>query len=109
MQIYTYKGIKVLHSFQKLDSIHSGDLQKKIFQSMENGVRFIFDMGDCKYISSTGLRVLLLTAKKIHSLRGLFALANVSKEVFDIIQVAGFDNILKKFDTLHEAFEYLEK
>ena len=47
-------------------------------------------MTDCKYISSTGLRVLLYT-KKVAASKGLnLCLKSVSPEVKDIMDVTGF-------------------
>ena len=49
-------------------------------------------MTDCKYISSTGLRVLLYS-KKVATSKGLnFSLRGVSEEVKDIMEVTGFQN-----------------
>ena len=49
-------------------------------------------MTDCKYISSTGLRVLLYS-KKVAASKGLkLYLKDVSEEVKDIMNVTGFEN-----------------
>ena len=59
---------------------------------LEKGCDAVLDMTDCKYISSTGLRVLLYS-KKVAASKGLkLYLKDVSEEVKDIMNVTGFEN-----------------
>ena len=53
----------------------------------------IIDMEKLIYISSAGLRV-LLKAQKIMNKQGSMTVKNVSKEIKDIFEVTGFDELL---------------
>ena len=74
----------------ELDSFNSQEVQDGLKAILEKGCNAVLDMTDCKYISSTGLRVLLFT-KKMAAMKGLkLCLKSVSPEVKDIMDVTGF-------------------
>ena len=77
---------------EELDSFNNKQVQEEILAILEKGCDVILDMTDCKYISSTGLRVLLYS-KKVAASKGLkLYLKGVSDEVKDIMDVTGFNN-----------------
>jgi anti-sigma B factor antagonist len=77
---------------EELDSFNSEKVQEGILAVLENGSSVELDMTACKYVSSSGLRVLLYT-KKVAASKGLkLYLKGVSEEVKDIMSVTGFDN-----------------
>ena len=74
----------------ELDSFNSQEVQDGLKAILEKGCNAVLDMTDCKYISSTGLRVLLYT-KKVAASKGLnLSLKGVGAEVKDIMDVTGF-------------------
>jgi anti-sigma B factor antagonist len=74
----------------ELDSFNSQEVQDGLKAILEKGCNAVLDMTDCKYISSTGLRVLLFT-KKMAAMKGQkLCLKSVSPEVKDIMDVTGF-------------------
>jgi anti-anti-sigma factor len=54
----------------------------------------IIDLARLEYISSAGLRVLLLTQKRVKGSGGGIRLINVSPQIHDIFRYAGFDRII---------------
>jgi anti-sigma B factor antagonist len=77
---------------EELDSFNHEQVQKEILTILEKGCDAVLDMTACKYISSTGLRVLLYS-KKVAASKGLkLYLKGVSDEVKDIMDVTGFNN-----------------
>lgn len=56
----------------------------------------IIDLGRLEYIASAGLRVFLLTQKRIKGAGGgaVLKLINVNPPIYDIFHYAGFDQIL---------------
>ena len=74
----------------ELDSFNSQEVQDGLKAILEKGSNVMLDMTDCRYISSTGLRVLLFT-KKMAAMKGQnLCLKSVSPEVKDIMDVTGF-------------------
>ena len=77
---------------EELDSFNSEEVQKGILDLLEQGGSVVLDMTACKYISSSGLRVLLYTKKVATSKGQKLYLKGVSDEVKDIMDVTGFNN-----------------
>lgn len=78
-----------------------GELNTTTYQQLEeiisnslNGVKtLILDFEKLEYISSAGLRVLLMS-KKIMDKQGKMIVKNANKSVMDIFEITGFANIL---------------
>ena len=78
----------------RLDTITAPQLEEEL-RDLENGVtELTMDLGDLEYISSAGLRVLLM-AQKIMNQQGKMEIRNVTPEVMEIFEVTGFVDILK--------------
>ena len=78
---------------EELDSFNHCEVQESISAILEKGCSTVLDMTACKYISSTGLRVLLYS-KKMAASKGLkLYLSGISDEVKDIMDVTGFSSL----------------
>lgn len=79
----------------RLDTITSPELEKALSEScQEPGITLLIDCTDMEYISSTGLRVILMFHKKVTSAGGTFIVANLSSEVRSVFDMTGFSRIL---------------
>jgi stage II sporulation protein AA (anti-sigma F factor antagonist) len=63
----------------------------------------ILDLAELSYISSAGLRVVLLLAKKVKQHGGNLVLCRLQPKVREVFAVSGFLAILKVVDTRDEA------
>jgi anti-anti-sigma factor len=54
----------------------------------------IIDLWGLEYVSSAGLRVFLLTQKRVKGAGGGIRLVNVRPQIHDIFRYAGFDRII---------------
>jgi len=90
----------------RLDSSSSGILEKKLLSLMETGEKnFLIDFSDMDYISSAGLRVLLMAAKKTKPAGGKVVLSALSDNVKEVFDIAGFTSIFTIFATGEEAVQ----
>ncbi|NLV21486.1 MAG: STAS domain-containing protein [Syntrophomonadaceae bacterium] len=88
----------------RLDSSNSGMLEKKITALLEAGeTNFLFDFTAMDYISSAGLRVLLMAAKKSKANGGRVVLSALTENVKEVFDIAGFSSIFPIFATPGEA------
>jgi len=80
----------------------TGRLDSSAASSAEDGLlvalggvppRLVVDMTELSYISSAGLRVLLVVAKKVQQQRGKLALFGLTPNVREVFAVSGFDTI----------------
>ena len=77
----------------RLDSTTAPELEEAVKESIDGIKGLCFDLSDLEYISSAGLRVLLLS-QKIMSQQGELKVINVKDEVMEIFEVTGFSEIL---------------
>ena len=77
-----------------IDSTTAPDFNKVVSESLKGVETLIFDFKEVDYISSAGLRVLLVSRKGIAE-NGRVIIRNSNKNVKDIFVMTGFDNILE--------------
>ncbi len=65
------------------------------------------DLSGLSYISSAGLRSILITAKNLKSANAKFALFALPNNIMEIVRVAGFDKIIDIKDGADEAISAL--
>lgn len=86
----------VLHIEGRIDIFTSKSLAEEINAATENKFStLIIDFSKVDYISSTGLRVIIDTQKKINAAGLKFELTNMSAGVKSVFDMTGFSGILK--------------
>ena len=97
-------NVTILKAQGKLDATSSPELDKRLTSLVESGTRQIaLDLAGLDYVSSAGLRVFLSAAKRLKQAQGKLALANLSAQVQQIFDIAGFESILPVFKTVNKA------
>ena len=76
-----------------MDTITAPELMKKFNELPEKAEAIEIDAAKMAYISSAGLRVLLIMYKSIED-KSRFKLMNISDEVREILETTGFDQFL---------------
>ncbi|MCR5067628.1 MAG: STAS domain-containing protein [Erysipelotrichaceae bacterium] len=77
----------------RLDTVSSPQLQSELDEITPEAESIVLNLRDLEYISSAGLRVILLL-KKAMDQKGTLVLKNVSETVMSILDVTGFSTIL---------------
>ncbi len=77
----------------RLDTSTSPELEEALKASFEEADALTLDLGKLEYISSAGLRVLLLTHKTM-SAKGGLKVINVNDTIKEIFEITGFSDIL---------------
>ena len=78
----------------RLDSSTAQPAEDSFSRALGNGPpRVAVDLSKLVYISSAGLRVLLVVAKKVQQAKGKVALFGLSPNVREVFTVSGFDTI----------------
>lgn len=78
----------------RLDANTSPELEEELYQSLDGIDSVIYDFKDLDYISSAGLRVLLISQKQMNRIGGTMIIKHVNDIVNDIFEVTGFSDIL---------------
>lgn len=91
-----YEGeIWVFHPVGSIDTGTCGDLEVTLMEGIQQGMRWIvLDMTDVRYISSAGIRVLILGAKTLKQKNGELKLSTLNKTVEEIIQMTGLKKVI---------------
>jgi len=84
----------VLEITGRLDTVTSPKFQDVLEEAISLSLDIILDFAGVDYISSAGLRVLLLGQKNTHADGKSMTLKNVSSEVMEIFDVTGFSGML---------------
>lgn len=77
----------------RLDTTTAPKLETEILSAIDGTTLLILDFEKLEYISSAGLRVLLLTQKKMN-VQGKMKLVHVKESVMEILEITGFTDIL---------------
>lgn len=96
----------VLNIKGRIDTIHSGDLEKEVNMLFDSGEKhLIFNCGEMNYISSSGLRIFLVAQKKVLAMNGKLYLSNMQPAIQEIFRISGFSNLFKIVATQDDALE----
>jgi len=85
----------------EIDGKTAPRVQSELLAALENGNLLLVDMKAVTYLSSAGLRMLLLLYRQVAAKKGRVVLVGVSEEIRDTMSMTGFIN----FFTLAETQE----
>ena len=92
----------------RIDGANATEVQGVLSGAFEPGIKLmLLDLGGLTYISSAGLRVIMLTARTLDRSGAKFAVGSPSGPIREVFQISGFDQIIPIFDSQAEAIESL--
>ncbi|MDO5444171.1 MAG: STAS domain-containing protein [Eubacteriales bacterium] len=94
INVVNENGTVTLTPMEKVDFVSAPELEQEIEQSAETADRMILDLCNVDYISSAGLRAILLADNLMSEKNGL-VLKNVNSYVQEILNISGFSSELK--------------
>ena len=112
MQVTTERqdGALSVHVSGRIDAGSAREFEETVRSAIENGDRaVIMDFENLLFISSTGLRAVLMTAKTLRKRDAAFALCSLSGAVLDVFRMSGFDKIIAIHPTRVDALASLER
>ncbi|WP_019569944.1 STAS domain-containing protein [Thioalkalivibrio sp. ALE11] len=94
----TVDGVRVIRPAGRLDSNTSPELEAALFAHLEADPRLVIRFADVEYISSAGLRVMLMAAKKVRQQGGQLVLCEIHEPIREVFEISGFLSILEVCD-----------
>ncbi len=99
----------------RLDGTNSRDFEDSVLRqlrtadqaSQEGQYKVLIDMGKLDYVSSAGLRAILLIAKTLKTQRSNLVLCSLSPRIREVFKISGFDRIVPIHDSLQDAHAHL--
>jgi anti-sigma B factor antagonist len=109
VDVRTLDDVTVVDLDGELDGKTAPDVQEQLGPLIQAGGRLILDMTHVPYMSSAGLRVLLMLYRQAAANKGRIALVGLSEELSDTMSVTGFLSFFTTCDTLESAMEALKQ
>ena len=96
LNVRTQNSIKIVEMSGELNSDTSASVFETISNQLSDGDRVILDMTKVNYMSSAGIRTLLLLYRALTNVGGHVILVGLSEQLEDTLSITGF---LEFFDT----------
>lgn len=104
------QNITVLEPQGHLDAIGARPLETELAARIAEGhTHLVVDLTHVRYISSNGLRVLLVAQKNAQKQNGALALCGLSPRLIEIFEMAGFDRVFQIFETREQAIQSMNQ
>lgn len=96
-------GVTVATLFGELDGRTAPAVQEKLLSLPQPQHKLLLDLSGVSYISSAGLRALLMLYRQMANGEGEVALAGLSESIRDMMTVTGFLEFFNDYPTLEEG------
>ena len=88
-------GTLVITPVGRLNAESAQAFQERLLSSIDAGeTSVLLDLAALDYISSAGLRSLLIAAKRLQARDGRFAICALTANVREVFRMSGFDTII---------------
>ena len=88
----------------RIDGLNAHEFQDSATGAIQDSdENVILDFEGVSYISSAGLRAVLLIAKTVRERQAQFAVCSLTKLVDEVFRISGFDNIVPIHETREAA------
>lgn len=88
-------AVMVVSATGRVDSSTAKTFENAVIGAIGAGdCQLLLDLGGVDYMSSAGLRVLLMAAKRAKAGGGRFVLCSLNPRVQEVIEIAGFTSVL---------------
>lgn len=80
----------------RLDAVNAPEVEEQLLReiNVEKAEHVVCDFSETVYISSAGLRVMLVLSKEMKRIRGKCTLRSMNDDVYGIFKMAGFNSII---------------
>jgi anti-sigma B factor antagonist len=99
-----YRRVAVVSVSGRIDTSTSTQFEEVIKDLIDNGhFNLVLDFNDVDFLSSSGLRIMVTTRKKLREMGGDVVLANPSQRAADSVEIAGLDKLFQSYTNREEA------
>lgn len=93
----------------RLDANSVSDVENIVLHALTDNKFLIVDFTQCRYISSIGIRLLLMSKKELIKKEGDIFITTVPIDVKKILDMTGMTQILNPFDTIQGAMDEINE
>jgi anti-anti-sigma factor len=103
----TSGDIFVLEIHGRLDTTNYMEFEKNLLDAINGNAKILIDSQQLEYISSSGLRALLVGLKNADSSGKKLALCSLQPVIMEIFKISAFISLFKIYPTREEAIKSL--
>ena len=109
LTVKTINTVTIAEITGDLDRGTSLEIQEQLLPHIRSGTRVLLDMSQVNYMSSAGLRMLLVMYREVKTREATIALAGLSERLKDIMAVTGFFKHFTVSPTVMDGIAALRK
>jgi stage II sporulation protein AA (anti-sigma F factor antagonist) len=98
------KNAVIVYVKGRMDAVSAPDFEKKLGDRIDAGeTNFVVDLAELDYISSAGLKSILVIAKKLKTKNGQIMLSALQDAVKEVFKISGFSSIIPIRESVEAA------
>ena len=101
-------SVDILEVSGQFDRLGAQKAQEIIIPAIPKDGKLILDLANCDYVSSAGLRVLLIAANQSEMANCKMLVTGIQPAIWDIIVMTGFEDVLETYPSQADALKALE-
>ena len=110
LQAERIEGVLVINLSGKIHGFEAEEFHESLWEATDGLDKFtILDLEGLDYISSVGLRSILMVGKRLSERNAKFAVCSLSQRTKSLFKMAAFDKVVDIFDSRSEAMEAMKK
>ena len=110
MQVCTERNESMIIAsvMDRIDGTNAQEFQQSLLASIDSSVTgMVLDLSELSYISSAGLRVILLVAKALTRHNARLVACSLSDPIREVFEISGFDKIITTLPSRADAIAAL--
>jgi len=101
-------GVLILSPFGNLDFNQATSFQETVTSLVEQGSKkVLINFSELNFISSAGLRVLIVLTKLLQQKNGALALSSMNEQIEEVFSISGFHKLFSIYQSEEEALKNL--
>jgi anti-anti-sigma factor len=96
-------SVVIMKAAGRIDMITSDAFRERLLELLAGALPVVIDLSGVDYVSSAGLRALMIGSKQAHSAGTQLAVAALQPVVLEIFQISRFDKVLRCYDSVDAA------
>lgn len=110
LQVERTEGVLVINVSGELHGLEADGFHESLWEATDGLDKLtILDLEGLAYISSVGLRSILMVAKKLGERNAKFAVCSLSQRTKSLFKMAAFDKVVDIYESRSEAMGAMKK
>lgn len=101
--------VLIMSPLGQINSANAAEIESELLGHVDQGALLcVLDLARLDYISSAGLRVVLMLAKRLRQNQGRLVLCGLQPQIHEVFEISGFLALLTVTETRAQALQELE-